>query len=77
MVVLLHVSPSPGPASLSLSRSLQILFTRKMLDATRKAIGMPEAVIDGYSFETTGRVGDTSVHVSRRNVGWYGSLSAC
>jgi len=62
MVVLLYASPSLGRESLPRDAcSLQNLFTRKLSDATRKAIGMPEAAIDQYSLEITDRVGDTTV----------------
>jgi hypothetical protein len=57
--------------------SSQILFTRKMLDATKKAIGMPETVIDEYRFEIADRVGDTTVRVRPGHVRRYANLSEC
>jgi hypothetical protein len=35
-----------------------------MLTATKRAIGMPETVIDEYRFEIAGRAGDTPIHES-------------
>ena len=57
--------------------SPRILFTREMSDATKKAICMPELVVDEYSLELAGRVGDRLIRTcigegSRRAV-----LSEC
>ena len=50
---------------------LRILFTGKMPATTEEAIWMPETVIDKYSFEIAGRVGDAPIDESlgdlRRN----------
>jgi hypothetical protein len=46
-----------------------------MLDATKKAICMPEIVIDEYSLEITGRVGDTAIHESLGELRRNASLS--
>src|SRR6266851_61606 len=42
--------------------SLRILFTGEMTAATKKAICVPETVIDQCSLESAGRVGDTPIH---------------
>src|SRR5712692_1860933 len=55
--------------------SLRILFTGKMPAATRKAIGMPETLIDEYNLEITGRVGDTPIHASLGDVSRNANLS--
>ncbi len=55
--------------------SLRILFTGKMLAATRKAICMPETVIDEFSLEIAGRVGDTRIHESLGDVSRNANLS--
>jgi hypothetical protein len=57
--------------------SLRILFTGKMLAATRIAICMPETVIDGYSLEIAGRVGDTPIHESLGDASRNANLSEC
>src|SRR6266566_1626190 len=55
--------------------SLRILFTGKMLAATRKAICMPETVSDQCSLEIAGRVGDTPIHESLDDVSRTANLS--
>jgi hypothetical protein len=57
--------------------SLRILFTRKMPDATKKAIGMPENQIEEHSLEIAGRAGDTPVRVRLGHVSRYANLSEC
>jgi hypothetical protein len=57
--------------------SLRILFTGKMLAATKKAICMPESVIDEYSLEVTGRVGDTPIHEPFGDFSRSANLSEC
>jgi hypothetical protein len=51
------------------------LFIRKTLDATKKAIGMPETVIEEYSLGIAGRMGDTPVRVRLGHVSRYANLS--
>jgi hypothetical protein len=41
---------------------LRILFTVKAPTATKKAICVPESLLDGYSLEVADRVGDRPVH---------------
>ncbi len=55
--------------------SLRILFTGKMLAATKKAICMPETVSDEYGLEIAGRVGDTPIHESLGDVRRNANLS--
>jgi len=55
--------------------SLRILFTGKMLAATKKAICMPETVIDEYSLDIAGRMGDTPIHESLGDVSRNANLS--
>src|SRR6266849_6514622 len=55
--------------------SLRILFTGKILAATKKAIGMPWTAIDEYSLEIAGRVGDTPIHESLGDVSRNANLS--
>jgi len=55
--------------------SLPILFTRKMLAASDKAICMPETAIDEYSLEIAGRAGDTPIHESVGDVSRNANLS--
>jgi hypothetical protein len=45
------------------------LFTAEMPAGTKKAIYMPETVLDGYSLEVADKVGDTPVHEHLGNVG--------
>jgi len=52
-------------------------FAKKMLDATQKAIGMPETAIDGYNLEIADRVGDARIFVRRYDVSGYANLSEC
>ena len=54
---------------------LQIPFTGKMLAATKKAICIPEAVIDEYRLEIASRVGDTPIHESLGHVSRNTNLS--
>jgi hypothetical protein len=55
--------PSPGLASLSrYVCSPRVRFTGRMLDATKKAICVPEHVIDFCNLEIVGRVGDSPIH---------------
>jgi len=64
--------------------SLRIPFTGKMLAASKKAICMPETVIDEYSLEIAGNVGDTPIQESLGDVsrnanlsgGWHSVYSA-
>jgi hypothetical protein len=42
----------------------QILFTGKMAAATKRAIWMPETVIDELSSEIAGRAGDRPIYES-------------
>jgi len=55
--------------------SLRILFTGKMLAATKKAICMPETVSDEYGLEIAGRVRDTPIHESLGDVSRNANLS--
>ena len=64
MVVLLSASPWSGRRCHVDVCSLRILFARKMPDATKKAICMPETVMDEYRLEIVGRVGDTPIYES-------------
>jgi hypothetical protein len=57
--------------------SLRILFTRKMPDATKNAIGMPETQIEEYSLEIAGRVGHTPIWVRLGHFSRYANLSEC
>ena len=41
---------------------LRILFTRKMLDAHRSAICIPELVSNESALEIAGRMGDRPIH---------------
>lgn len=59
------------------ARSLRILLTMKMLDATEKAIGMPESAIGRYPLEIAARVRDTPVRVRLGHVSRYENLSEC
>lgn len=55
--------------------SMRILFAGKMTAATRKAICMPETMIDEYNLEIVGRVRDTPIHASLGDVSPITNLS--
>ena len=57
--------------------SPRILFTREMSDATKKAICMPELVVDEYFLEIVGTLGDKLIHASIGEGSRRAVLSEC
>jgi hypothetical protein len=65
----------PGVAVTLTLAQCEILFAGKMPAATRRAICMPETMIDEYNLEIVGSAGDTPILVSLSEVSRNANLS--